>query len=251
MKRSCMATACALLVTLGAQGARADLINGQFVPHELVGTYQTYRLIFVTAGTSLGTPTDKTSYDTFVQEEAEKSELFAGKSDLYQWQALVTVRNGGTPVCNVRDILTGITTPFYNLGLGGQKVAVDGPDMYDAADALLAAPNYNQHAQDAGQTLVWTGGLTQPPSGTTPVPSTGWLGDGPTAWVGNSWMTNSDWAKAAEESKINQDGSGRGLAIYAISGELVAVPEPSTVVLWSLFSGIAGLACWRKRRATK
>lgn len=249
MKRSCMATACALLVALAAQGARADLINGQFVPHELVGTYQPYRLIFVTAGTSLGTPIDKTSYDTFVQQEAEQSALFAGKSDLYQWQALVTVRNAGNPVCNLRDILFDIEVPIYNLGMGGEKVADDGDDMY-LAD-LLAAPNYDQHALDAGQVLVWTGGWTQPPSGTTPVPSTGWLGGGPSAWVGNSGMTSSEWAKTTEESKLNADGSGRGLAIYAISGELVAVPEPSTVVLWSLFTGIAGLACWRKRRATK
>jgi hypothetical protein len=40
-----------------------------------------------------------------------------------------------------------------------------------------------------------------------------------------------------------------GAAVYGISDVLtVPVPEPSTLVLWSLFTGVAGLVFWRKRR---
>ena len=29
---------------------------------------------------------------------------------------------------------------------------------------------------------------------------------------------------------------------------LEAVPEPSTLIIWSLFAGLTGVYCWRRRR---
>jgi hypothetical protein len=245
MRRPLIFACCFVLAGLAAQAASAAMIDGQFVPDGLVGDVGAeYRLIFVTAGATRGDQTTKTFYDTFVQTEADMSPLFAGKNSLYNWQAVVTVGDpwATLPTYLARDVLAG-SAPIYNLG--GVKVRDNGDPPIDGA--LLEPVWYDQHAEDAGFTWVWTGEAPTPTGGPIVWART-WLGAGDgNSYIGKSWSKDG-WISAFESDHV-VGGVTFGAAVYGISDVLtVPVPEPSTLVLWSLFTGVAGLVFWRKRR---
>jgi hypothetical protein len=254
MRRPLIFACCFVLAGLAAQAASAAMINGQFVPDGLVGNVGAeYRLIFVTAGATRGDQITKTFYDTFVQGEADLSPLFAGKNSLYKWQAVVTVGTS-VPLYDARTVLAG-TAPVYNLQ--SDVVGENGTDMLDGS--LDHSVQYDQYTNDAGLTEVWTGGLA-PPGPLYPSTSY-WLGTpgaepppGETSPVSRSYLglafaSDASWLVGFPAQQFITPGVPFGAAVYGISGVLtVPVPEPSTLVLWSLFTGVAGLVFWRKRR---
>jgi hypothetical protein len=65
--------------------------------------------------------------------------------------------------------------------------------------------------------------------------------------VGLSYTNNSTWLAAFPMPQVISS-TPVGLAVYGISKELTAIPEPATAVLWSLCAGVAGLVYWRKGR---
>jgi hypothetical protein len=244
-----------VLAGLAAQAASAAMVKGQFVPDGLVGNVGAeYRLIFVTAGATRGDQITKTFYDTFVQGEADLSPLFAGKNSLYNWQAVVTVGTS-VPLCDARTVLAG-TAPVYNLQ--SKVVGENGTDMLDGS--LDNSVQYDQYTNDAGFTTVWTGGLAPDspypsPSYWLGTPPAGPFGGTPSSYLGMAWWTGSDavpdwkWLQGFPYKQFIATNVPFGAAVYGISDVLtVPVPEPSTLVLWSLFTGVAGLVFWRKRR---
>jgi hypothetical protein len=254
MRRPLIFACCFVLAGLAAQAASAAMINGQFVPDGLVGNVGAeYRLIFVTAGATRGDQITKTFYDTFVQGEADLSPLFAGKNSLYKWQAVVTVGDSlpttGAPTYLASDVLAG-SEPIYNLSSAevDSKVRNNGDAPIDGA--LLSPVKYDQYAGDAGFTWVWTG-VAPTPAPEDPIQwAQTWLGAGDgDSYIGKSWLNTKSWISALEFDHVDAGGEKSGAAVYGISGVLtVPVPEPSTLVLWSLFTGVAGLVFWRKRR---
>jgi hypothetical protein len=240
MRRTLMGAACFLFVGLAAQIASAAVIDGQFVPDSLVGSGAKYRLIFVTAGSTASTNTTKAFYDNFVETEANLSPLL--NSFDYDWEAVVTV-GGATPVDTAKIVLDRYASALvYNTG--GVKVADDSTDL--KSGALDSPVWFDQYAGYAGSKLVWTGDLDVRLS---PYPTDGsWLGTPPdgTSMVGLSYTNDGTWLKAFPMPQ-SISGTPVGLAVYGISKELTAIPEPATAVLWSLCAGVAGLVYWRKR----
>jgi hypothetical protein len=249
-----------------ASSASAELINvnGQLVPKELAGVqvngqYQKYRLIFVTAGGTAATNTDPGFYDTFVRTEANRAgSVFQGQNSLYNWQAVVSVGSGTSSDSITRRASTVLSggglggLGIYNLGgvsLGTGTTIVNSGDV-------AAAVEYHQFMASAGNAAVWTGSdsFGNPALG----PAGFWLGAPELGAVGQSNSDTGAWLGSLDTNntpvsvkKSFNIGGGTitiGLPVYGVSGELVAIPEPSTIALWSVCASVVGLVAWRKRR---
>jgi hypothetical protein len=245
MKRTLIVAICFAVAGLAAQAADAAMIAGQFVPDALanapVGT--PYRLVFVTAGATRGDQTTKTFYDNFVQTEASLSPLFAANNSLYQWQALATIGDSSGAHFFANNVVSGSElVPIYNLA--SVKVADDGSDLWDGS--LDMPVQYDQYGGDSGFTLVWTGASL---NGGAASPGL-WLGSSThSSELGKAWASDGGWIAAFAFQHSIVPNVPFGAAVYGVSKVMtVPVPEPSTIVLWSLFTGSAGLVFWRKRR---
>ncbi len=246
MRRTVIGAACLLLLGLAGQTATAAVIDGQFVPDSLVGTMQKYRLIFVTQGTTTSTSSSKAYYDDFVKAEANKDSSILKGFD-YGWEAVATIGTDTGPTDLAKTVLERYpNAAVYNMG--GERVAEHSEDLADLSLSLGNAVLYDQYGHE-NRVSVWTGRLRNylPPDMPVPIDGAYWLGDHPTgddtARVGYSSAKDKTWLEALPELPQNQYH-----AIYGISKELTAIPEPATAVLWSLFAGMAGLMYWRKRR---
>jgi hypothetical protein len=180
-----------------------------------------YRLAFVTSATRDATSSDIADYNAFVTAAANSvPELVALGTT---WTAIAS-----TGTVSARDntftppiVSTGV--PVYNLA--GQLVAASNVDLWDGS---LGTPIQYTEAGSVFNTIVWTGsfsnGFDNRPLGSSSDPFV--------ATIGYSNATNAYWM----DSNFN-DYTTELHALYAISGELTVVPEPSTLVL----AGIAGL----------
>lgn len=256
MKRVVMAVVCLFGLAV-ANSASAAVINGQFVPDSLVGSFQKYRLIFVTAGGTAATDPTKAFYDNFVQAEANRpGSVFQGMNHLYKWEAVVTVGQG-TVTNTAASVLTGNSLGglgIYNLA--GASLGT-GNDIVNNGD-VNAAVGYHQFMSFAGDSAVWTGSNKYGQGATNNQAL--WLGTPYNGAIGLSSSDASGWlavesgpGAAAFLAKTFGGYGGVplskiGLPVYGISGELTAVPEPSTIALWSVCAGAVGLVAWRKRR---
>ena len=127
-------------------------------------------------------------------------------------------------------------------------------------DSVLDHPVlYDQNGTPVGKSYVWTGsnangtaaGLA-PPGASYEVSSDGVGIFQPITMLGDASATDGTWLAAeAVYRSVTKPGGGlftSTYAVYGISEVQTFVPEPATIVMWSLFAGVAGLVFWRKGR---
>jgi hypothetical protein len=249
MKRGLM-VACFAAMLVAGRLADAAVINGQFVPDSLVNTPGAkYRLIFVTSGSINGLSNQVSTYNNFINQQVAGTMLDTGFN--YGWQAVMSTASGDQIAKNV------MTGPDAIYNMTGQQVANSGSAMLaanpNASVSLINAINFDQNGTSVGEGYVWTGSLSDGN------PANGGVAGGDlrvgsystgtspgTTMLGASSATNENWLKFAQ---VNQQSGFNFVArVYAVSGVLTAVPEPSTIALWSICAGAVGLVAWRKRR---
>jgi hypothetical protein len=249
MKRGLM-VACFAAMLVAGRLADAAVINGQFVPDSLVNTPGAkYRLIFVTSGSINGLSNQVSTYNNFINQQVAGTPLDTGFN--YGWQAVMSTASGDRIAKNV------MTGPDAIYNMAGQQVANSGNAMLaanpNASISLINAINFDQNGTSVGEGYVWTGSLSDGN------PANGGVAGGDlrvgsystgtspgTTMLGASSATNENWLKFAQ---VNQQSGFNFVArVYAVSGVLTAVPEPSTIALWSICAGAVGLVAWRKRR---
>lgn len=193
-----------------------------------------YHLVFVTDGTINAMSSDINVYNTFVQDEAELNPSLTGTDVGVQWKALAS-----TPSIDARDnAVVGANTPVFLLD--GTKLADGFNDFWD--QFLLAPVDVDQYNQQVPTTLVWTGSM-----------ATGFGsvmfelgGSGQSTIVGSTEYSNTFWF-------FNGSSDPENLApLYALSQEItVPVPEPTTIVTFSVGFGCFVIGYARKRRKSK
>jgi hypothetical protein len=67
------------------------------------------------------------------------------------------------------------------------------------------------------------------------------------AGVGNA--ASEEWLEKGAYPTVFPGFGDTTARLYAMSDTLTVVPEPSTILIWLGFSGVAGLIYWRKRRS--
>ena len=189
-----------------------------------------FRILFVTSSTTPASSTKISTYDTFVNTDANGATY---NGSVISWQAI-----GSTASVSAINHI-GTTGDAVYLADGTKIASSDGTSGLWSG-SLLSAPNELQDGTSAGGVNVWTGtksdgsafttlelGSTNPLYGTSSF-TVG--GDGVTA----GWLANDTLA------------AGNNYHLYGISSDLVvpsaaAVPEPSTALLAGL-GGLAALA---------
>jgi hypothetical protein len=216
-----------LAVSLAAAAsARAEVVT---LPTDLL-LGDRYYLAFVTSGTISGTSANVADYNAFVQAQANANGLGTIFGRAVTWKALVST----TSVNAITNLGIG-NFPIYRLD--DVKLATGSTDLWDGT---LAVPlSVDQFGTVLPSGAVWTGSQT---NGTpypgyelgTGTPIFGGLGS-----AGNPWLVSGAGA------------SSNTYRIYAFSGEMIAVPEPSSISI--AVTGVA-LTAWtlgrrRPRRA--
>jgi len=194
-----------------------------------------YRLAFVTSTTRDATSSNIVDYNAHVTAAAAAvPELLALGTT---WNAI-----GSTIDIDARDN-TG-TNPLLSVGvpiyrLDGVEVAENNADLWDGSPA--APISTTEFGTNFTSAMVWTGTATD---GTALPAYTNQLGSG-NALNGYPMVhppvTAYQWTMYYSPIGSTEQG-----AIYAISGVLTVVPEPSTYVLAAM--GLATLALVRRRR---
>lgn len=216
-----LATAC-----LSAWPALAGILIFPFntsLPSGL-GVGDRYRIAFVTSGSRSATSTDIGSYNDFVRNDAAGHAMAANVPEGATWYVI-----GSTASVSARDNagLTGAGVPVYRLD--GQRVADNSTDLWTY---WLQRPiNIDSSGNDGLAVYTFTGTYEDGSSYTSI-----WLG----AVSGTVVRGRTD--QLAYWSTVNTGSSDSFLQFYGISGELTAVPEPSSgAVLTGLLLGSAVL----------
>lgn len=180
-----------------------------------------FQIVFVTRGTDNAYDTN---FNSFVRSQA------AGNPSLPQTSWWGVASSGQTAQSNARvydDI------PIYNTA--GQLVAANGQQFYSSSH--VSSIGYDQYG-DARLAEVWTG---MSPQGAPLSQLT--LGPSPAAGYGVSTASDGRWAQADWSSNNMESRS-----FYGLSEPIVAVPEPSALLLSVV--GLSGAAVFRHRKRT-
>lgn len=199
----------------------------------------TFRFLFVTAGTTTATSSDIATYNTFVQAQAGNA-TYNGVT--VTWKAI-----GSTSSVSARDNVGGFGTPVAVYRPGGAKLADDMTANVNGlwSGTLLATPSERIDGSSVTE-YPWTGSKLD-----GGIPSLGsYLGDLFGVYAGNTSAANL-WITA---SNGNYYGSPRPM--YGLSEELTAsggspVPEIDPAGMGSvlaLVSGVLGLLERRRRQ---
>ena len=249
MRRTLIFACCFVLAGLAAQLASAAMINGQFVPDSLkdqVGAQ--YRLIFATSGTLRADSGDPLVYDAFLTDQVKNTML--GEID-YGWKAVVSTAASTRIAKDIVSDAAYVVDPSEYMGVyntAGIRVAASGDDMLD--NSLLQPVLFDQHGTSVYDGYAWTGSISD---GTGASGSL--VGDLSTfTMLGATGANDGTWLRLGSVRRPGLLGSPTPIPfvarIYGMSDVMTvpAVPEPATIIMWSLFTGVAGLVFWRKRR---
>ncbi len=198
-----------LLVLACGPLAFADII---IVPPGLNPGNQ-YRLVFVTSGTRNAISANIEDYNSFVTNQANQNAALMSLGTT--WKAI-----GSTGSVNARDNTgtnpsSSMGVPIYNLA--GINVAASNIDLWDGG--LQAPIMFNQTGASQSAVLVWTGTKT---SGARDIEL--FFGD-TLVITGGSGVATDLWV----EGQANIQGGDHPL--YAMSGIITAVPEPSSLLM--------------------
>ena len=195
-----------------------------------------YRLVFVTSTTRNAESSNIEDYNTFVTGAANSVPELAAVGPV--WKVL-----GSTFEMDARD---NTNTNFMNPGnvgvpiytVGDTLLAVNNGDLWDGSIANMLA--FTEHGNFLS-TFAWTGTAPDGTAAFVEFFPPAFLGGGPGVMRGVTTSTTLDWVTAGGA------GVSSSHSLYAMSGVLTVVPEPSTIVLMTLAA--AGLAVSLARRA--
>ena len=193
-------------------------------------------------GETAATSSSISYYNDFAQSQAELNSL-TGYEDGVTYNAIVS-----TSAVEARNNAL-VSAPVYNFN--GELVANGSADLWDGS--LSARINYDQTGTELGGHHVWTGSTSS---------GEAWagfeLGAGDNAASGGSGRdSNGKWI--ALKNTFSSTGSN---SIYALSSVITVpgsepepdpvppttVPEPASVVAWSLLGVIGCIGTWWNRR---
>lgn len=263
MRRSVYALVGCLLLGLLSPWASAEIINGQYVPPELVGQYGTqYRLVFVTSGVISGSSAVASTYDNFLLAQVAGTQL---EGDIYGWKAVVSTFSGDRIASSVvNDTGLNPMAPFAGVyNMAGIKVDHSGGSMLDGS--LLSPVQFDQNGVDKGNVFVWTGSNAQGgaktfQNGPYPnIPATlgsvyMTAGTGTYSSIGSGVANDGNWLDHTVINRFVTAYTGFNslevtAAIYGISDVLIVpVPEPATLGMWLTVTALGGVLLWRKRQ---
>ena len=205
---------------------------------------QQYRLAFVTSGTTTATSSDIATYNNFVTTQAG---LVPGLNAT-TWTAI-----GSTLTVNARDNTgTNPSNPNHTsvpiFLLNGTRIANNNNDLWDGE--VITPLQFTQYgAMLPGITFAHTGTIADGTGADNVFDLPGRLGNiiplSPTdsrSWVmqGSPWVSNGNWIEAGHGFTT------QSRHMYALSGVITAVPEPSSLLLVGL--GTCGWSLVRRRR---
>jgi hypothetical protein len=182
---------------------------------------------FVTSGSRDATSTDIQDYHDFVASQAAGEPILASLGT--EWKAIVATNNATSAKTNSGT--TGVGVPIYLLDGSSTPLVNNHDDLWDGS--LDKNFNVDQHGDEVvGSISVWTGswidGIDKVIGlGGGEISSFGRTDSSSTTWVFSSWDDNTD-----------------AYPLYAVSGPLTAVPEPSAI----LCLGLVGLGLAGRRR---
>jgi len=193
-----------------------------------------YHLVFVTDGSRDALSSDIADYNLFVNGQAAMNSALTGTDMGVEWFAIAS-----TETTQARDnAVVGAGVPVYMLD-GTTKVADGFGDKWDGT--LDAQINLNQFPATIS-TSVWTGSTVS--GGSPPVGTGGPLGTSFPA-LGDAGNASDGWITS---SSLTSTGEFR---LYALSEQLVVVPEPSTCGLLLIGCGVVVWAFQRGRAVRK
>jgi hypothetical protein len=200
-----------------------------------------YRLVFVTSVGHDATSANIAVYNQFVSDVANSEPALAALGTT--WTAIAsTYHSDGGPGTGVdardnthtnRDRSSDPDLSIYNLA--GDLIASTKQDLWDGS--IGTAILYDEHGSVPSESYVWTGTQFQGLGVSGPV--VGAMGYPTEVRLGHSNASDLDWIQG---DSANWTSS---FPLYAMSGVLIAIPEPDTAVLLAM--GFAGLA-WGARR---
>lgn len=182
-----------------------------------------YQLVFTTKAERDAFSSSMSTYNSFVQQQAALNPLLPTTI----WTAVAST---GAPAQNNAPVYADV--PIYNTI--GELVAANGNAFYSSTHT--ASMSYDQYG-DQRWTQTWTG-INDDGS-----PRDYLDAIRPSTTYGNGALLNGGWAYAGTTYNNVETR-----ALFALSGQITAVPEPSTYAM-----AVAGLACggfsmWRRRK---
>lgn len=185
-----------------------------------------YRLVFVTSTTRDATSSNIADYNSFVTGVANHASsplLVLGTT----WTAIASTQT----VSAITNTSTPTSTPGIPIyRVDGVSVATSYADLWD--DSILNPIEITEHGALLTAT-PWTG-----TSGSGAVITSKALGVSGSSARGNTTLTDSSWIADVSASVGNTH------SLYAISGTLTAVPEPSAFLCICVVG--FGLVSWKK-----
>jgi len=188
-----------------------------------------YHLVFVSTTDRDATSADIADYDAHVQAAADAAGIGVGSvlGDI-AWKAI-----GSTPTVHAIDHI-GVVAPVYRLD--GTRVADGESDLWDGGiiEPVLITETGLQISEH-----VWTGTGT---NGISPG-SRSLGGSNASAVFGETWTTDHQWVADDDQGRTEMNH------IYGISPAFtVVIPEPTTLLIWSLLTALGICLGWRRKR---
>jgi hypothetical protein len=237
MVRFCVLGACALAL-LSPFVASADTIPIVAPPGLPAGS--PYRLVFSTSTAFAATSSNIGDYNAFVTKVANTEPAL--KSLGTEWKAIASTTTTTARTNTGTDPTSSMGVPVYNLE--GELVAVSNADLWDGTiSADLICDEHGGYPPEGYTSAIWTGTIWngEPPG--NDVNNEFPLGTAAPAW-GQSNLKTDEWIYSSHGSYM----ASKELPMYALSGVLTVVPEPSSLALSALALCFAVATLnWRRR----
>jgi hypothetical protein len=199
-----------------------------------------YRLAFVTEATTLASSTDIATYNSFVQSEAAASTAYTDLGTV-SWNAIASTSSVNALVNTGTNPDSSSSVAVFLMD-GSTIFASNNADIWDVTATKWLNRTQNNISRQGNLpntsiwgswTAVWTG---TGGNGTASNP----LGNGTSVRLGLMAAEPKFWM-----SRSTNDGTTVSLPMYAMSEELVIVPEPASLILVS--AGSLLLIAYRRR----